>query len=367
MTRKHNQTKPEDTLAKLLPGDDHGNARRAALRMFEKSATDLGTTTNVSFAADLARHDLAALWQALEELSAMAQLQAIGVAISLDGLGSITVPMRGAGDKGSLKPAFVSEGSTIPVASATLGSTNLQRFKLGIISLLTQELIDVSNILDVVEDFILQDLAEGLDTYVFDPASTSIPVVRPAAITVGAPNQPSAGTTLANVMTDIAYIRSQLSNARRAAIVMHSDQMRALEMLQVDGRFPLEGRIASGNLWGLQLIHSPYVPRDNVVGVDAASFWSASDSPQIATRDSVTLAMASAAGADPAMKADGTAQDAVDDEGSIQISDAAGTTPATETRETFQTNSVAIRVIQPITWQVMPYSVCYVSGVGYAG
>ncbi|WP_171134855.1 hypothetical protein [Ruegeria sp. HKCCD7221] len=366
MMHKLGGNKPESNLLKLLPGDEHRIARRLA-----KSATVPGTTTDASWGAELVQSDVGAFYRSLCERSAVAQLAELGTSVDFGGSANITFPHRSANDEGSLKPAFVQERATIPVSSAALGSVTMYKFKLGIITLATDELIRVSNILDVMEQLIQDDVAEGLDFHVLDPTSTSIPAVRPAAITVAAPNQASAGDTLDNVLTDIRWLRGNLSNARRPAIIMHSDHMRALEMLQVDGRFPLAAMVNSGSLWGLTLIHSPHLTKGNVVGVDAAAYYHASDLPELDTSSAATVALASAQPPDPQMTATGATEDAVDDidltGGSIHISDAAGTTPPTKVVSTFQTNSVAMRMVHPVTWKSMPDSVSYLTGVTWGG
>ncbi|WP_171124584.1 phage major capsid protein [Ruegeria sp. HKCCA4707] len=360
MMHKLGGNKPETNLLKLLPGDEHRIARKLA-----KSATVPGATTDASWGADLVRSDVGAFYRSLKERSAVAQLAELGTSVDFGGNSSITFPHRGANDDGSLKPAFVQERATIPVSSAALGSTTMNKFKLGIITLATDELIRVSNILDVMEQLIQDDVSEGLDLHVLDPTSTSIPAVRPPAITVGAPNQASAGASLDNVLTDIRWLRGQLSNARRPAIIMHSDHMRALEMLQVDGRFPLAAMVNAGNLWGLTLIHSPFVTKGNVVGVDAAAYYHASDLPEVDTSSAATVALASAQPPDPQMTTAGGDTDAVDEPNSIQVSDAAGTVPPTKVVSTFQTNSVAMRMVHPVTWTTMPNSVSYLTGVAW--
>ncbi|WP_171179639.1 phage major capsid protein [Ruegeria sp. HKCCA4633] len=361
MMHKLGGNNPETNLLKLLPGDEHRIARKLA-----KSATVPGSTTAASWGAELVQSDVGAFYRSLKERSAVAQLAELGTNVDFGGNANITFPHRGANDDGSLKPAFVQERATIPVSSATLASTMMGKYKLGIITIATDELIRVSNILDVMEQMIQDDVAEGLDFHVLDPTSTAIPAVRPAAITVGAPNQASAGATLDNVLADIRYLRGQLSNARRPAIIMHSDHMRALEMLQVDGRFPLAAMVASGDLWGLTLIHSPFVTKGIVVGVDAAAYYHASDLPELDTSSAATVALASAQPPDPQMTATGATEDAVDDlGGSIHVSDAAGTVPATKVVSTFQTNSVAMRMVHPLTWTTMPNSVAYLTGVAW--
>ncbi len=360
MMHKLGGNKPETNLLKLLPGDEHRVARRLA-----KSATVPGATTDVSWGAELVQSDVGAFYRSLRERSAVAQLAELGTSVDFGGSANITFPHRAANNEGALKPAFVQERATIPVSSAILGSTFMTKFKLGIITLATDELIRVSNILDVMEQLIQDDVAEGLDFHVLDPTSTSIVNVRPAAITVGAPDQASAGATLDNILADIRWLRGNLSNARRPAIIMHSDHMRALEMLQVDGRFPLAAMVNSGNLWGLTLIHSPFVTKGNVVGVDAAAYYHASDLPEIDTSSAATVALASAQPPDPQMTATGATEDAVDEPNSIQVSDAAGTVPPTKVVSTFQTNSVAMRMVHPVTWKSMPDSVSYLTGVAW--
>ncbi|WP_170365176.1 phage major capsid protein [Ruegeria arenilitoris] len=354
--------KPESNLTKLLPGEEHRIARRLA-----KSATVPGSTTDAGWGAELVQSDVGAFYRSLKERSAVAQLAQLGTSVDFGGNSSITFPHRGANDEGSLKPAFVQERATIPVSSATLGSTTMDKFKLGIITVATDELIRVSNILDVMEQMIQDDVAEGLDFHVLDPTSTAIPAVRPGAITVTAPNQASAGDTLDNILTDIRWLRGNLSNARHPAIIMHSDHARALEMLQVDGRFPLAAMVERGNLWGLSLIHSPFVTKGNVIGVDAAAYYHASDLPELDTSSAATVALASAQPPAPQMTTAGGDADAVDEPNSIHVSDAAGTGPPTKVVSTFQTNSVAMRMVHPVTWATMPNAVSYLTAVTWGG
>ncbi len=138
MMHKLGGNKPETNLTKLLPGDEHRIARKLA-----KSATVPGTTTDASWGADLVRSDVGAFYRSLKERSAVAQLAELGTSVDFGGNSSITFPHRGANDDGSLKPAFVQERATIPVSSAALGSTTMNKFKLGIITLATDELIRV--------------------------------------------------------------------------------------------------------------------------------------------------------------------------------------------------------------------------------
>ncbi|MEY8140957.1 hypothetical protein [Falsihalocynthiibacter sp. CO-5D18] len=367
MMRLSDQTPAEQTLARLLPENEHAMSRRK-IAAFHKDATLPASTTAAGFAAELASSATNQMFESLRETSAAAQFRDLAVALDFSGLASVTIPRRANDDTGSLRPAFVAEGATIPVSMANLVSTTLSRFKLGIIALCSEELVRVSNILDVIESFILADLSEGLDSSMFDPAALAQAGVAPNSLTNGAATTASAGNTLDQILTDFAYLRSKMSTARRPAVLMHSHQLRALEMLQVDGRFPLEARIATGNLWGMKIITSPYLPYLNVVAIDAAAAYIASDAPQIAVRDSVTIAMASATGAAPKMSASSINDNAVDAAGSINISDAATTVPATVVRSTFQTSSLATRIVMPVSWAMVdPDAVAYVSSVQWGG
>ncbi|SDC42455.1 phage major capsid protein [Ruegeria marina] len=353
------------SLEKLLSKDNDKYNFHFAEAMLTKSATDPLGTALPGGGTELVDTGLMAFWRSLQQRSALAQLSSKGTAIPFGPHNSISIPKRAPGDSGSMMPAWVSEHATIPVKQATLGTTTINRFKLGVITTATRELIKVSNALGIFEDFILDDLSQGFDSFLLDPSYAAIGGLRPAAITNGADNKASAGKTLENILTDFTYLRTAMTNARRPAIIMNTKRKNALEMvISANGTFPLAPMVAANNLWGMELIHSPYVPEGVVTAVDANAFYHGIESPMIDTSGAVTLAMADDMQPAPQMTGGSQTDGYVDEAGSIQISDAASTVPPTDVRSMFQTNSAALRVVQPTSWAVVDASsVAYLTSV----
>lgn len=358
---------PRKTLEKLFTKKTDNYNYHFAEAMLTKSSVDVLGTTLPMGGAELVDTGLMAFWRSLQQRSALAQLSAKGTAIPFGPHNAISIPKRSPVDSGSVMPAWVSEHATIPVKQATLGVTSIVRYKLGVITTATRELVKVSNALSIFEEFILDDLSQGLDSFLLDPSYAAIAGLRPASITNGADNKASAGKTLENILTDFTYLRTAMTNARRPAVIMNTKRKNALEMvISANGTFPLAPMIAANNLWGMELIHSPYVPEGIVTAVDANAFYHGIESPMIDTSGAVTLAMADDATPAPQMTATGPTDGHVDAAGSIQISDAAGTVPATDVRSMLQTNSAALRVVQPTSWNVVDASsVAYLTAVAW--
>jgi len=104
--------------------------------------------------------------------------------------------------------------------------------------------------------------------------------------------------------------------------------------------------VAGGKIMGTVLLASTTVPVGKVIMIDAVDFMTGLGTPEFDVSDTATLVMASDTGAAPAMSPSG----AITVGGSIPVSGAAGTTPPTAVQSLFQTWSVAVRMVMPLSW-----------------
>lgn len=335
-----------------------------------RDATNVATTTSAGWGAELVSSMTMGFINELVQTSVAAQLMARIGTTPFNGANSLTWPMRADAGKGSMKPAWVSDGSSIPVLETTLASVTLSRHKMAGIATASDELVATSNpgILALIESFIRDDASIGLDDTMFDPLNVGIVATRPASITNGANTTTSdGGSTVSTIMKDIKWLRAEMSavGAIDPVILIHSDRYMGLQMAQgtTNDSFPLRDELAKTNaLFGVPIMHSPHMHPSRAIIVDAARMVIAMDGVSVDTSTAATLVMINADGVAPTMSAAGNA-DAVDEAGSIHISDAAGTTPQSQVRSMFQTSSTAIRFIMPLTWRMLKPSVSYLTNV----
>lgn len=333
---------------------------------FMKAATNVATTTAAGWAAELVTNDLLAFMQDLEAVSIYGAMAAGGVAIPFGNNNSVTVPKRSG--SGNVSGSFVGENASIPVKADNYGSTTFNRYKAAVISTFTEELARTSTpqIEGLLRDAIRGDTGDMLDNVLTGVGNAAIAGIRPASPWNGAATQASAGDDLASILTDLRFLLDTLSAAnagRNPRIIMNPARLTGLSMLtNANGSFVFRDEISQGRLMGIPLTVSTNCPAALVYIIDLADFGTAFGTPEFSASDQVTLAMASDVGAAPVM----TDENAVSTGGSINISDAAGTTPPTEVRSMFQTYSIALRMILPISWGMMrPNVTAYLTGVSW--
>lgn len=352
------QVRPSEVLETLLPGKGHAWARR-------KAATAVANTTHVGWAGALAATALRGFYEAMQDISIFAQLvnRASSKIVPFDDFNAVTIPNRSG--SGQLASDWIGEGATIPIKQGVFGSSTMNRYKRGVITVASEELVRTSspNILNLLEGFIVDDLAAGLDGDLLDPSVTMIPLTRPASITVGKANQPSAGNTLANILTDWRTLRAWASDGkyRDPVVIMHTDRRVGLEMIQGQAdEFPLRAEVNGGSLFGLPILSSTFAPQDQVTIVDASVFASAGGLPEVDSSTATTLTFANSDGVAPSM---GPGDGKVDVPDSINISDAAAA--GAEVQSMFQSRGVALRVVTPITYGLIAPNCAYLTGVGW--
>lgn len=332
-----------------------GDARIApAFDYFEKAATTVATTTASGWAAELVEDSLVGFINELAPVSIYGAMAAGGIAIPFGGSNSITIPSRSG--SGNVSGSFVGENASIPVKQDHYGATTFNRYKAAVITTFTEELANTSTpqIEGLLRDAIVADTGDMLDSVLMDPAMAAVAGIRPASPFNGATTQATAGVDQASILTDLRFLLDILSTAnagRVPRIVMNPARLSGLALLtNANGAFVFRDELAQGSLLGVPLIVSTNCPADQVYIIDLADFGTAFGTPMISASDQVTLAMADDDGVAPTM----AATNAVNDTGgSIHISDAAGTIPPTVVRSMYQTYSVALRMVLPISWGMM--------------
>ncbi|MDO6483562.1 phage major capsid protein [Shimia thalassica] len=358
--RRTDQTPVAKTIAQIFEGDDNRLARTWATKAASNSANGLVS----GWAAELNNSGLGPLWQEMPDQSVLRLLLEAGAREpDLDGLSGLTVPVDGTGD--TMQAAWLAENATIPVTEGSIGATTLNRRKLGLIATFSTELAKTSspNIADVVTRGALEAISAGVDSKLMS-TDTAIAGVAPYGLFNGAPTQASAGSTVANIMTDLKYLLRMMTKARRPVLLINPINAAFLSMMIDSGVYVFRDMLAKGNLFGLPVLQSHAVPETGLYALDLDRLYIWSEAPEIDFSDGATLVMLDAGAADPKMGAgDGTVTAAE----SVNVSDAATVTggPA-EVRSMFQTYGQAMRFIQPVTWHWIDLKAAWVSAVDYS-
>lgn len=280
--------------------------------------------------------------------------------------GKIRLPGRSAR---GLAGDFVAEGQPIPVKQTTFASVSLEPYKMAVITALTRELAKYSNpqAIPILRQAMIDDTIVTLDGLFLD-ATAAAATLRPAglqATATGANTRVSAGTTLANVITDLKAATAQMSAlnmGRRPVWVMNTVRLTSLSLMQnASGGFMFRDELAGGQgtLVGIPVLHSTTVPSGVVFLIDASELATAAEiTPEIEISTEAALHMESAAST---AVADGTGATA----GTVApIAFPAGGAPsgtpgtpaladhAQPVRSLFQTYSLALRMIWPVDWTV---------------
>jgi len=349
---------------------------KALLQVVAKTATSVADTTTDGWAEQLAMNETGAFIQALTGNSIYAALSAMGTAIPFGNAASLTMPYRSG--TGNVAGAFVQENGTIPVMQDHLTSKTFNRFKLAVITAMSNEVIDLSQpgILEIVRRAIMDDTAKTIDTHAI---STMVGVagVRPPGLLNGAANQAAttpAGDALNEILTDLRYLRSIIQNAnagRAMAYLMHPTNADALGLVtNASGAFvfpTINGDNDTSTLVGTRVITSTHMDPTIVALTDAADWATAFGNPSFEMSQSTSLVMINNDGTDPSMYHSTTDTPGVDVAGSVHPSDAALVTggPA-EVRSMFQTNASALRLILPISYGVLRAgTTAYITGVAW--
>lgn len=278
-----------------------------------RAASSPATIANAGGLAQLAK----AFLELLVPVSAGADLLARGIGVSFDHAASITVP-------GISLPsgAFVGEGSPIPVQQATTSAgVTLTPFKLGTICVLTGELIRSSSAEALVRQALVESVGPRLDAILLSNAAgtvdhppglrNGIAALTPAPITGPDAKAGALVDDLAALATAVAPV------AGNSDIVYVAAPAQAVAM-RMRVPTPVEPVFVSASL-----------AAGTVIAIAVNALVSAIDGPpQIDAKQDVELVMA-----DPAAP--------VVDIGGVW---------GQPVMSTFQIDSVALRLLWPLTW-----------------
>ena len=203
-----------------------------------------------------------------------------------------------------MRPAWVQENASIPVVADSMSSTTLNRFKLAAISAFSDHLLRSSlhNIAQIIEASLIDDVRREVDSALLDSAA-GVPGLRPSGLLANVTPQTSARNNLVSILTDLRWLRAQMTaiRARSPVMILHPGRLAGLEYIESGGLFPLAAAVAAGAVMGMPLIASANAPEDQAIALDTASLLLASDLPEIDLTPHASLVMASADGVAPSM------------------------------------------------------------------
>lgn len=236
---------------------------------------------------------------------------------------------------------WVGEGKAKPVTKFNTTSTTLLFTKIAAISVITDELARFSSpgAEGLVRDELARAVIERMDADFIDPAKAVSSGVNPASITNGLVAQSSAGTSAANVLTDLQNLLEPflIANYDVSDLVLIMPNTLALVLSLMEnslGQPAFAGiGINGGTLRGIPVITSQYAAS----GAQYGNMVIAVSASNIALAD------------------DGVVSVDASREASIEMSDAPGQDATAGTGASmvsmFQTNSIAIRAEREINWK----------------
>lgn len=308
-----------EALARMFGSDD------AVTPLVLKAAVNPATMATSTWAGALAAQSVADAVVGLAPASAAAELIARGLTVSLEGYGSITIPVRlvTAADAGG----FVGEGQPIQVKQLTIsGGPTLTPSKLAVIVGFTREVatFGVQDMNAVVRQVLGEASALALDAAVLSSTAASAGV-RPAGILNGVtPITPTAGGGENALSKDIANLVQALATAGAGVDVIF---------------VAAPGQAASLKIWAgpqfdYPVLASAALAAGTIVALEAGSF-------------------ASAFSAVPNFESSTEALLHFEDTTPLPIGTPGGPpTVAAPTRSLWQTDCIALRMILDCSWGI---------------
>jgi HK97 family phage major capsid protein/HK97 family phage prohead protease len=302
-----------------------------------KTAVAPADTTTSAWAGALVQTAIGDFFDLLMPQSVYPGLSAKGGRFSFGRNGTISLPTRSATP--TVAGSFVAEGAPIPVRKAGFTSVTLTPKKMAVITAMTREITERSTpqIEQLLRNAIQEDTSVAIDSVLLDATAAS--ATRPAGLRNGITTAAgTAGGGIAAVVADLKGILGSLitatnGNLRDVTFLMNPAQSLALSLIQnAGGDFPFAQDINQNRFQGYSVIVSSTVPAGVVIALDAADFFSATgDDPRFDVSDQATLHME-----DTTPLAIGTA--------------GAPNTVAAPVQSMFQTDTLALRMILPMSW-----------------
>ncbi|MFZ4605164.1 MAG: phage major capsid protein [Caulobacter sp.] len=318
----HQGISVERALEQRYPGHE-------SLAVVVKADQTLGTTTGSHWADDLVQTGYYGFLEALKGYSVFPDLAGRGLSLMFDRYGSITLPSRTAGGAGG---GFVGEGSPIRVGKITTAAASLIPKKMGVIVPFSKELAERStpSIEAIVRQAILEDTATALDPLLLD--ATAVSAARPAGLLngVSAAATGFVGADYQAVREDFKALLAPFyanNTAGNITVIMNPAQGLSLSFM--------EGPI--GDPGWLDRI------KERVTIVESTN---ATAGRLIAIRNSDFTA----AGGQPAFDVSEQATIHMEDTTPLEIVSGTGPTTADPVRSLWQTASIGVRMLMPVSW-----------------
>ena len=304
-----------------------------ATALMTRADATIATTTTSGWASQLVQNSFAEFLDLLTPFSVYPGLSSRGIKVTFNNnQGSVTIPS--ASSDSALAGGFVLEGDPIPVGRMTTTSISLTPHKFGIITTMSKEAAAYTTpaLESVLRRSILRRTAITLDGLLLDAVAGS--TTRPAGLLngVSAAATGYGGGDYQAVIEDINALMAPFDAAnagRSMVLIMHPAQARKLSMMPgPDGTFGWADRFMSS----FTVLVSTNATANRLIAIDAEDFASASgDTPMFDVSEQATLHMSDAP---------------------LEIVSGTGPTTADPVRSMFQTNSIALRMVLPLTWKM---------------
>lgn len=334
LTHCDSAKRPGIEILKERYGED--DATKAVFDVVNKAATVPADTVTSGWASQLVQTSFGEFFAALMPNSIYPGLRARGGSFTFGRNGVISLPTRAATP--TIAGSFVAQGAAIPVRQGAFTSISLTPKKMAVISTFTREIAEHStpSIEAMIRQAILEDTAVSIDTVLLDANAAT--TTRPAGLVNGITTQTPAGTTFANMVTDLKNLVGTLitgtkGNVRAPVWLMSPADVLAISLMQnAGGDMPFKAELTAGTLLGYPVITSTTMTADTIIILDAADFITATgDVPNFSVSDQATLHM--------------------EDTSPAALSTVATpNTVAAPIRSLWQTDTIGIRMIMDINW-----------------
>lgn len=328
------QQSPID-VCKMLYGDDLPTRALVDQYVVVKAATVPATTTLAGWAAELVTTINVDIVDQLIPQSVYAPLSNAGGRFTFGRAGIVSIPSRAATP--TLAGSFVAQGAPIPVRQAGFAAVTLTPKKMGVISVMTREIMEHSTpaIEAIVRQAMQDDTSVAIDSVLLGngAATTTTPAGLRNGVSATTATAGGGFTALVGDIKNLVGVLAAANSLRRPVWIMNPIQALAISLTQnAGGDFPFQQEINGGRFAGYQLIQSTTMTAGMVILLDAADFFSATgDAPRFDASDQAVLHM------------EDTTPLAIGTTGSPN-------TVAAPTRSLWQTDCIGIRMLLDINW-----------------
>jgi hypothetical protein len=370
----HCNKQPLEVAAQTAYPTDHG------LQAVVKAAVNPAATDVAGWASELTEETNQGFLDLLRGDYVTPQLWSVaGLNLNFEGYTAINIPSRLSTQTGQeLGGGWTGERDAIPVSRMTTATQKITPYKWGIISSFSKELSmrSVPSIQALITSQIAADTGTKLDNDYLGEAA-AVAGFNPAGLMNGVTGTPAA-TGGATVGDDMLADLKALINPFYAAnleggirIMMHPSNALAMSLVLYNGTYLFKDELARGTLMGIPVIQSTNVPIDELQAVVMSAQAVANGGMSFDVSDTATFVEIDDQGANtttnPAME---QAYPRTDQSGQVGDaatwnSDALNTTKA-PIRSLWQTESVAIKMVQYLSWATLRTdSVNRITGISY--